>query len=33
MAIATAKGYTGPLGRWEDEDKLQQEFERRHVWE
>jgi peptidoglycan/xylan/chitin deacetylase (PgdA/CDA1 family) len=33
MAIATTKGYSGPRGRWEDEDKLQQQFERRHVWE
>jgi peptidoglycan/xylan/chitin deacetylase (PgdA/CDA1 family) len=33
IAIAAAKGYRGPWGRWEDEAKLQQEFERRRVWE
>jgi peptidoglycan/xylan/chitin deacetylase (PgdA/CDA1 family) len=33
MAIAATKGYTGPRRRWEDEKKLQQEFERRRVWE
>jgi peptidoglycan-N-acetylglucosamine deacetylase len=32
IALATAKGYTGPTERWEDEAKLQQEFERRRVW-
>ena len=32
IALANAKGYTGPTGRWEDEAKLQQEFERRRVW-
>jgi len=33
MAMAIAKGYAGPKGRWEDEGLLQQEFERRRVWE
>jgi peptidoglycan/xylan/chitin deacetylase (PgdA/CDA1 family) len=32
IALATAKGYTGPSRRWEDEAKLQEEFERRRVW-
>lgn len=32
IALATAKGYTGPTERWEDEAKLQQEFERRRIW-
>ena len=32
IALATAKGYTGPGRRWEDEAMLQQEFERRRVW-
>jgi peptidoglycan-N-acetylglucosamine deacetylase len=32
IAMAIAKGYTGPTGRWEDEEKLQREFERRRVW-
>jgi peptidoglycan/xylan/chitin deacetylase (PgdA/CDA1 family) len=32
IALATARGYTGPTERWEDEAKLQQEFERRRVW-
>lgn len=33
IAMAFAKGYQGPTGRWEDENKLQQEFERRRVWQ
>jgi peptidoglycan-N-acetylglucosamine deacetylase len=33
IAMAVAKGYQGPSRRWEDEQKLQQEFERRRVWE
>lgn len=33
MAIAATKGYAGPRRRWEDEGMLQQEFERRRVWE
>jgi peptidoglycan/xylan/chitin deacetylase (PgdA/CDA1 family) len=33
IALATAKGYQGPSRRWEDEAKMQQEFERRRVWE
>jgi len=32
MALASVKGYQGPRGRWEDEDKLEQQFDRRHVW-
>lgn len=32
IAMATAKGYKGPTGRWEDEDELQREFARREVW-
>lgn len=32
IAIAATKGYKGPTGRWEDEDRLQQEFERRAIW-
>ena len=33
IALAAAKGYQGPSRRWEDEAMLQQEFERRRVWE
>lgn len=33
IALATAKGYQGPNRRWEDESMLQQEFQRRRVWE
>jgi hypothetical protein len=33
IALAAAKGYQGPGRRWEDEQKLQQEFDRRRVWE
>jgi len=33
VALAATKGYQGPWGRWEDEAKLQEEFERRRVWE
>lgn len=32
IAIAAAKGYAGPTERWEDEAKLQREFERRRIW-
>jgi peptidoglycan-N-acetylglucosamine deacetylase len=32
MAMALAKGYSGPRGRWEDEAQLEREFERRRVW-
>jgi peptidoglycan-N-acetylglucosamine deacetylase len=32
IALANAKGYPGPYERWEDEAKLQQEFERRRIW-
>jgi peptidoglycan/xylan/chitin deacetylase (PgdA/CDA1 family) len=33
MALATAKGYQGASRRWEDEEKLKEEFARRRVWE
>ncbi|MET0533874.1 MAG: polysaccharide deacetylase family protein [Steroidobacter sp.] len=33
IAMAVAKGYQGQTRRWEDEQELQQEFERRRVWE
>jgi peptidoglycan/xylan/chitin deacetylase (PgdA/CDA1 family) len=33
IALAAAKGYAGPFGRWEDEEKLKEEFARRRVWE
>lgn len=33
IAMAAAKGYRGPSRRWEDEALLQEEFERRRVWE
>lgn len=33
IALAVAQGYKGPSRRWEDEEKLKQEFERRRVWE
>jgi peptidoglycan/xylan/chitin deacetylase (PgdA/CDA1 family) len=32
IALAAAKGYKGPTGRWEDQAELEQEFERRGVW-
>ena len=33
IALAATKGYRGPTRRWEDEQKLEQEFQRRRVWE
>jgi len=33
MALAIAQGYTGPGRRWEDQELLKREFERRRVWE
>lgn len=33
MAIAATRGYQGPTGRWEDEQELDREFERRKVWQ
>lgn len=33
IAMAVAQGYQGPKGMWEDEQKIQAEFERRKVWQ
>ncbi len=33
IALADVKGYTGPRRRWEDEEQLRREFQRRRVWE
>jgi peptidoglycan/xylan/chitin deacetylase (PgdA/CDA1 family) len=32
IALAAAKGYQGPIRRWEDEKELEREFARRGVW-